>query len=106
MRIFSKRFVAKDKLSKAKTVSKLKQESQTLKPLINIGKNGLTENAILHINKVLKDKKLIKIKILENYFNDEMSKKESFQILKKIIEEKTTGKIIRSVGQTITIVKK
>ncbi len=44
----------------------LRSKSHHLKPVINIGKNGITEAQIKKIDDTIKVKELIKIKILKN----------------------------------------
>ena len=44
---------------------KLKSEAVQLKPIINIGKNGLTDAAIEELKKQIKANRLIKIKMLK-----------------------------------------
>lgn len=47
-------------------IKKLKEESKTLEPVLRIGKFGLTDNVHNEVEKLLKKRKLIKIKILNN----------------------------------------
>ncbi len=44
---------------------KLKSEAVQLKPIINIGKNGLTDAAIEEVKKRVKANRLIKVKMLK-----------------------------------------
>lgn len=46
--------------------SYLKSKANTLDPIFQIGKNGLTENFIKQVDESLETKELIKIKILQN----------------------------------------
>ncbi len=78
----------------------LKAESHNLEPLVRIGKNGVTDNVIAEINKHLRLKKMIKIKILK-------SCKENFEskdIINKVLE-KTQTILVSSIGNTFTIFK-
>jgi RNA-binding protein len=45
---------------------KLKVEASQLKPIINIGKNGITDAVVEEIRKHLKANRLIKIKMLKS----------------------------------------
>lgn len=47
-------------------------QENSIKPIVQIGKNGLTETVVAEIEKHLKKRKLIKIKCLK-YFLDEYS---------------------------------
>ena len=50
----------------SKERQKLKAKSHHLKPVINIGKNGVTREQIKKIDDTIRVKELIKIKILNN----------------------------------------
>ena len=45
---------------------KLKSEAVQLKPIINIGKNGLTDSAIEELKKQIKANRLVKVKMLKS----------------------------------------
>ena len=45
---------------------KLKSEAVQLKPIINIGKNGLTDAAIEELKKQIKANRLVKVKMLKS----------------------------------------
>lgn len=47
------------------TLYKLKSEASSLKPIINIGKNGMTDPVIEEIKKQVKAYRLIKVKMLK-----------------------------------------
>lgn len=44
---------------------KLKSEASAIKPILNIGKNGITESVIEEIKKQVKAYRLVKIKMLK-----------------------------------------
>jgi RNA-binding protein len=73
----------------------LKKLAHNLRPLIQIGKNGVTPGTISNIDKALKDHELIKIKYLEH-----KSEKKTLTI--QIIEE-TGSDLINQIGNTITL---
>ena len=73
----------------------LKKLAHKLKPLIQIGKNGVTPGTISNIDKALKDHELIKIKYLEH-------KAEKNTLTRQIIEE-TGSDLINKIGNTITL---
>ena len=75
----------------------LKVHAHTLKPLIQVGKNGLGEAQILTIKRNLIDHELIKIK-----FNDYKKRRE--ELSEKIIQ-KTGAKIVDIIGNTLIIYK-
>ena len=51
-----------------KEVAKLKRKAHRLKPLVQIGKKGVTDEQIETIKKLLKDHELIKVKFNEFKF--------------------------------------
>ena len=74
------------------TRRRLKAQAHTLKPLIQIGKNGATPAAIANIDKALTDHELIKIK----YLNHKDEKKH----LTELITTKTGSHLIDLIGNT------
>ncbi len=80
--------------------NKLKEKAKTLEPVIRIGKNGLTENTIKEIKKQLNKKKLIKVKLLRAFINDQDKK----LVANKIAEE-TNSMLVDVVGFVIVLYK-
>lgn len=72
----------------------LKQKAKNLQPILRIGKSGITDNVLAEISKLLKKKKLIKIKILNNCSEEE--------VISKIIS-KTNSELISNIGNTFSI---
>jgi len=81
----------------SKQKAKLKKQAHTLKPLIQIGKKGLTSEQITTVVNDLKHHQLIKIK-----FNDHKPQKK--EISQKIAEE-TESTIIDIIGNTLILYK-
>jgi len=79
----------------------LRRKAMLLEPGIRIGKNGLTDNAIQEIKKMLKQKKLIKIKMLKPFVADKNKK-----VLAREIAEKTDSELIHQVGFVVVLNKK
>jgi RNA-binding protein len=79
----------------------LRLKSIALKPIIQIGKNGLSDAVIEEIRRIIKKKKIIKIKLTRGCL-DGMDKKE----IAKLISEKTECVIISQIGFTVTIFPK
>ena len=79
----------------------LKAKAHNLDPIARIGKNGLNEAILKEINKHLKKRKLIKIKILKSAL-EKQNKKE---ILKEVLD-KTKAELVQMVGFTISIYRK
>ena len=70
-----------------------------LSPIIRIGKNGLTQQQISEIKRLLEKKKRIKIKMLKSA---DLSKKD--EVIKEVVE-KTNSTLVSKIGNTFTIHK-
>jgi len=81
-----------------KEIKKQLSKVNRLEPSLTIGKNGLTENVIKGLKQHLKNRKLIKVKILRSFIK-EQDKKQLFNE----IAEKTGSKIVNTVGFTVTL---
>jgi len=79
----------------------LRSKAKALEPILRIGKNGLAENVIKEISSLLKEKKLIKIKLLKSSL-DNKNKKE----LIKEIAGKTDSELIEAVGNIAVLYRK
>jgi RNA-binding protein len=73
----------------------LKRQAHTLKPRVQIGRNGVNQATIANIDKTLTDHELIKIKYLEH-------KTERKTLTAKIAKE-THSHIIDEIGNTATL---
>lgn len=82
-------------------IKELKKKSKLLEPVIRIGKNGLSEESISEINKLLKKKKLIKIKFLKSFIEGHDKKKEAAELC-----EKTGAELIDRIGFVVVIYKR
>ena len=74
----------------------LRSEANQLQPLIQIGKNGLTESVVELVVEALEAKELIKVSILQNCGED---KKDIAQKL----EEVEDLHIVQIIGSTIVV---
>lgn len=79
--------------------AKLKAESHDFKPVVNIGKSSLTDEVLKSINEALESRELIKIKVLNNNFDDQD------EIIEEILE-KLDAEFVNHMGSIITIYKK
>jgi RNA-binding protein len=75
----------------------LKVLAHSLDPVVQIGKNGLTEQSLTTINKALADHQLIKIKFLD--YKDEKSN------FSTIIEKRTGATLIDVIGNVLILFK-
>ncbi len=78
----------------------LLEKTNLLKPVLRIGKNGLTENVIKELKNQLKKKKLIKVKLLKSFIEGKDKKK-----IAKEIANKTNSKLIQQIGFVVVLYK-
>jgi len=81
----------------------LKNKSKHLEPVINIGKNGITEGVVKQLEIDFSTKELIKVKFLRNYLEEKSVKP------KKAAEELatlTSSTLVDVVGFTASFYKK
>ncbi|HLC60179.1 MAG TPA: ribosome assembly RNA-binding protein YhbY [Candidatus Nanoarchaeia archaeon] len=76
----------------------LRSKAKTLEPIARIGKSGLSDSMIGEINKNLKKRKLIKIKLLKS----PVDREEKEKLIDSIVE-KTHSQLIDSVGNIIVL---
>ena len=84
------------------TKHELKQKAKGLLPLLRIGKNGITENQIKEIKKLLQKKKLVKIKLLKSFI--EPTKKKRKEIARDLAK-KTDSELVDLTGFVIVLYK-
>lgn len=76
----------------------LKTQAAVLKPVVQIGKNGLTKEVLAQIGKYLKKHKLMKVKLLKASFL-ERPKKELVQEL----ADRTQSILVHHVGFVVVL---
>lgn len=77
---------------------RLKAEANQLSPILNIGKNGITETLIEELNKQIKANRLVKVRVLKSA--------EEGKDLKDIAEEiaaATRSTLIEVRGRTVVL---
>ena len=77
---------------------KLKAEANKLSPIINIGKNGVTDSVVEELKKHIKANRLVKVKVLKSA--------ESEKDLKDIAEElaeRSHSTLIELRGRTVVL---
>ncbi len=77
---------------------KLKQKAKSLEPSIRIGKSGLTESIIDEIKIHLKNKKLVKVKLLKSSIHGKDKK-----AVAKELAEKTNSILVDRVGFIVVL---
>lgn len=74
----------------------LKSLSHDMKPLIQVGKNGINEGFLTQLDQLLEDHELVKINILQNAPDEARQYKEE-------ILEKTGAEFVQLIGKKLTI---
>lgn len=80
----------------------LKQQAQQMRPSIIIGKQGLSENAIIQIKKYLQANKLCKVKLSRNFLD---SQEKDRKVLAEQLATSTESEIINQVGFVVVLWK-
>ena len=78
----------------------LRSRAKRLNPIVRIGKNGLNENTVKEIEKILVKRGLIKIKLLKPSF-----KPGEKELLIENLVKLTNSQLIDSVGNIVVIYK-
>ena len=79
----------------------LREQAKNIRPILRLGKNGITDNVVKEIESQLKINALIKIKLLES-FRDSHNRR----VVCSDIAEKTKSEIILQVGGTLVLFKR
>lgn len=74
----------------------LRGQANTMEPIFQIGKSGITENLIKQLYDAIEARELIKITVLETAPDDVKS-------LAVEIAEKTNSELIQTIGNKITL---
>lgn len=86
-----------DKIS-SKQVAELKAQSHVLVPIAHVGKSGFSETVISEIDKHLKKRELIKVKVLKSVL-ESLSKEEVAQIM----QEKLNCNVLAYTGNILLL---
>ncbi len=78
----------------------LLEKTNLLKPVLRIGKKGLTESVIKELKNHLKKKKLIKVKLLKSFIQDKNRKKIAAELATQ-----TNSEIVQQIGFVIALYK-
>ncbi len=78
----------------------LKAKAQSLSAFTSIGKNGITDNTIIQIDRYLSANKLCKVKLLRTYIDESgRSKKDLAQEL----ADRTRSELVDLIGLTVIL---
>jgi RNA-binding protein len=79
----------------------LKSKARLMEPLVRIGKNGLTDNAIMQVKSLLQKRKLVKVKFLRSFLESSDRKAAAKELAKA-----TSSDIIDQVGFVVVLYKR
>ncbi|NLI61966.1 MAG: YhbY family RNA-binding protein [Methanosarcinaceae archaeon] len=88
-------------LTDKKKLIELKKLSADLDPIINVGKSGITESLIEELKKQIKEKKLVKVRILKNAEESDDIKEAA-----ALLAERTDSVIVDIRGRTVSFYRK
>ena len=77
---------------------RLKKEASALKPIIQIGKNGITESVIEELKKQIKANRLVKVKLLKS-----ASYGQDMETLANQLAEATNSNLIEVRGNSVVL---
>lgn len=81
-----------------KQIQFLKKEAHHLKPIFQVGKNGMNADLIRQIGEAIDKRELIKVTLLQNTLEDTSSVKE--QLLEQLLVE-----VVQTIGHTLVLYK-
>ena len=76
--------------------SYLKGLANNLDPILQVGKNGITDNFIKQVDEILENKELVKINVLKNSFLEADD-------LARELTEKLNAEFVQSIGNKFVI---
>lgn len=76
--------------------SYLKSLANTLDPIFQLGKNGLTENFIKQVDDALRTRELVKINVLKNSIEDPTE-------IANILTKELNAEFVQSIGRKFVI---
>lgn len=76
----------------------LRSESHHIKPIFQVGKDGVNENMVTQIGEALEKRELIKVSILQNCLEDK-------HVVAEQISSGTESEVVQVIGSTIILYK-
>ncbi|RKQ37852.1 ribosome assembly RNA-binding protein YhbY [Oceanobacillus halophilus] len=76
----------------------LRSEAHHLKPIFQVGKDGVNENMIKQISEALEKRELLKVSILQNCMEDK-------DVVANQLSEGTEAEIVQIIGNNIVLYK-
>ena len=75
-----------------------RKAAQSLKPTLNVGKGGVSEQVLEELKNQLKKQKIVKIKLLRSAFEEQLKKE-----LANLLAEGVKGTVVDIRGHTVVI---
>ncbi|NYT19563.1 MAG: YhbY family RNA-binding protein [Methanosarcinales archaeon] len=79
---------------------KLRSEATHIKPILNVGKGGVSDQLILELKKTLKDKHLVKVKVLKSASYEE---EDGIDSIAEKLAEATRATVIDVRGHSVVL---
>ncbi|WP_152656316.1 ribosome assembly RNA-binding protein YhbY [Oceanobacillus sp. CFH 90083] len=76
----------------------LRSESHHIKPIFQVGKDGVNDNMVTQIGEALEKRELIKVSILQNCAEDK-------HVVAEQISSGTEAEVVQVIGSTIVLYK-
>jgi RNA-binding protein len=86
------------------TIKDLRNKGKELKPMVNIGKKGLTPGVNSQVKRILQKKKLIKVRFLRSFID--ANKDKNVRLLAKILAESINANVVEVVGMVAVLSRK
>ncbi|MBU2561775.1 MAG: YhbY family RNA-binding protein [Nanoarchaeota archaeon] len=83
------------------TIKALRSKARLLEPLVRIGKNGLTDAAVLQVKRLLMKRNLVKVKFLKAFIDTNDRKEAARQLA-----ESTGSELVDQVGFVAVLYKR
>jgi len=79
----------------------LRSKARLLEPMLRLGKNGLTDSVIEHVRRLVVKQKLVKIKLLRSFLEENDRKKSAEKLA-----EGTGSELVDQVGFVVVLYKR
>lgn len=77
----------------------LRSQAHDLRPLFQIGKDGLSENWLINVKAAIEKRELLKVSILQNSFVDEDE-------VIEFVENNSSIQVVQKIGHVLVLYKK
>lgn len=82
-------------------IKELRAKARAMEPLVRIGKNGLTESVVNQVALLLKKRKLVKVKFLKSFLENNERKSSAAELASA-----TGSELIEQVGFVVVLYKR